>query len=154
MKVAAYMYIGGLNNDSVRADLMTNWQTRKYATLMEWQTRAAKNSLWRSSTVITPRSGSSNSHHYKGKAPILQSTSMRHHPNVFKHKTSGSHGSFGASGSKDTSNTLRVWGQPKDTKADFKGSSKYITFGKRLKRESSNSRNYDSWNNAKKTIGG
>ena len=66
VKVAAYLYIGGLKNGSVRADLMTNWQTGKYATLMELQTDAAKNSLWRSSTVITPRTGSSSSHHNKG----------------------------------------------------------------------------------------
>ena len=42
MKVAAYLYIGGLNNGSVRANLMTNWQPGKYATLMELQTDAAK----------------------------------------------------------------------------------------------------------------
>jgi hypothetical protein len=152
VKVAAYPYIGGLKNGSVRADLMTNWQTGKCATLMELQTDAAKNSLWRSSTVITPRSGSLNSHHNKGKPPMLQSTSKRHHPIVFKHQTTSSHGGFGASGSKDTSNTLRVWGQPKDINADFQGSSKSTTFGKHLKRESSNIRNYDSWNKAKKRL--
>ena len=83
---------------------------------------------------------------------MLQPNSKRHNPIVFKHQTPGSHGNFGASGSKGISNTLRVWGQPKDTKADFKGSSKSTTFGKRLKRESSNSRNYESWNGAKKRL--
>jgi hypothetical protein len=46
VKVAAYLYIGGLTNGSVRADLMTNWQTDKYGTLMELQNDAAKKSLW------------------------------------------------------------------------------------------------------------
>jgi hypothetical protein len=105
-----YMYIGGLKNGSVRADLMTNWQTGKYATLMDLQTTDAKQSLWRSSRVITPMSDSSSSHHNKGKTLMLQSTSKRHYPIVFKHHTPSSHGSFGASGSNDTSNTLRVWG--------------------------------------------
>ena len=83
---------------------------------------------------------------------MQQPTSKRHHPIVFKHQASGSHGSFGASGSKDTFNTMRVWGQPKDTKAYFKGASKSTTFVKRLKRESSNSRNYDSWNKDKRRL--
>jgi uncharacterized protein YbdZ (MbtH family) len=48
---------------------MTNWQTGKYDTLMALQNDAAKNSLWRSSAVITPRSGGWNSHHNKGKTP-------------------------------------------------------------------------------------
>ena len=86
MKVAAYMYIGGLKNGSVRTDLMTNWKTAKYATLVELQTDVAKNSLWRSSTIITPRQDISNSHHNKGKAPMPQSTSKRHQPIVFKKK--------------------------------------------------------------------
>ncbi len=52
VKVVAYLYIRGLKNCSVRADLMTNWQTGKYATLMELQNDVAKISLWRSSTTI------------------------------------------------------------------------------------------------------
>ena len=83
---------------------------------------------------------------------MLQPTSKRHHPIVFKHQTLGSHGNFGASGSKDTSNTLRLWGHPKDAKADFKGSYKSTTFGKNLKRERSNIKKYDSWNKAKKRL--
>ncbi len=35
VKVAAYLYIGGLKNGSVRADLMFNWQSGKYFTLMD-----------------------------------------------------------------------------------------------------------------------
>jgi hypothetical protein len=61
VKVTAFLYIGGLKNDSVRTDLMTNWHTGKYATLMDLQNDAAKNSLWRSSTIITPSSYGSNS---------------------------------------------------------------------------------------------
>jgi hypothetical protein len=71
------MYIGGLKNGSVRADLMTNWQTGKYATLIDLQNDGAKNSLWRSSTIITPRTGGYNSHHGKGKAPMPPPMSKR-----------------------------------------------------------------------------
>jgi hypothetical protein len=53
---------------------------------MELQNDVAKNSLWRSSTIITPRSGGSNSHHNKGKAPIMQPTSKRDQPIGFKQK--------------------------------------------------------------------
>ncbi len=72
VKVASYLYIGGLRNGSLRADLMSNWQAGKYATLMALQTDAAKNSLWRSSIVITPGIGDSNSHQNKGKSPMTQ----------------------------------------------------------------------------------
>ena len=84
VKDAAYMYIGGLKKGSMQAIIMTNWQTGKYATLMELLADAAKNTLWRSSTIITPRLGRSNLHHNKGKAPMMQPTSKRHHPIVFK----------------------------------------------------------------------
>ena len=99
VKVAAYLYIGGLKNGSVQAGLMTNWQTGKYATLMELYNDAAKNSLWRSSTIITPRLGGSNTHQNKGKSPMTQPTSKRHHPVVYGRNNSGRHGNFGASGS-------------------------------------------------------
>ena len=33
VEVAAYLYIGGLKNGSVGANLMTSWHTGKYATL-------------------------------------------------------------------------------------------------------------------------
>ena len=45
VKFAAYLYIGGLKKGSVRANLMTNWQTGKYATPMELQNDDANNSL-------------------------------------------------------------------------------------------------------------
>ena len=108
------MYIGGLKNGSVRADLMTNWQTGKYATLMHLQNDSAKNTLWRSSTIITPRSGGSNSHHNKGKAPMTQPTSKRHQPIVFEQNNSGtcSRGSFEASGRKGISDNMGSWGHP------------------------------------------
>jgi hypothetical protein len=43
VKFASYLYIGGLKNSSLRADLMSNWQSRKYATLMALQMDDAKN---------------------------------------------------------------------------------------------------------------
>ncbi len=45
VKVASYLYIGGLKNGSLRADLMSNWQSGKYATLMALQNDAAKDTL-------------------------------------------------------------------------------------------------------------
>ena len=101
---------------------MTNWQTGKYATLMDLQNDATKNSLWRSSTIITPRTRGSNSHHGKGKAPMPQSTSKRLQPVGFGQNTVGSHGSFGASTSKGFSNTMKTGGHFKNAKADFKES--------------------------------
>ncbi len=72
VKVASYLYIGGLRNGSLRADLMSDWQANKYATLMVLQTNAAKNSLWRSSIVITPMTSGTNTHRNKGKSPMTQ----------------------------------------------------------------------------------
>ena len=117
---------------------MINWQTGKYATLMDLQNDAAKSCLRRSSTIITPRSSGSNSHHGKGKAPMTQ-------PIVFGQINSDSHGNFGPSSSKGVLNTMRSWGHPKDAKADLKGSSNSTTFDKRSKRErSANNNNYES----------
>jgi hypothetical protein len=157
VKVASYLYIGGLKNGSLRADLMSNWQTGKYATLMALQTDAAKNSLWRSSTVITPRTsprfGGSGSHQNKGKAPMTQPTSKRPQFSNSGQKNSGSHGSFGGSGQKGASSSKGPWGQSKDEKADFKGSSKSVSFNNNLKREKSDTeRNFESWNRAKKRL--
>ena len=155
VKVAAYMYIGGLKNGSVRADLMPNCQTGKYATLVYLQNDATKNYLWRSSTIITPRSSGSNSYHGKGKAPVTQPISKRHQPIVFGQNNFGSHDSnYGASSSKCFPSNVRSWGRPKDAKSDFKGSSKSTTFDKHsTKRErSANNKNYYSWNKAKKRL--
>jgi hypothetical protein len=110
-----------------------------------------KNSLWRSSTIITPRFGGSNTHQNKGKSPMPQPTSKRHQRDVYGQNNSGSYGSFGASGSKGIPRTEGSWRHLKDAKAEFKGSSKSTTFDKHFKRErSTSSKNYDSWNKAKK----
>ena len=131
VKVASYLYIGGLRNGSLRADLMSNWQSSKYATLMALQTDDAKNSLWRSSTVITPRSGGSSSHQNKGKSPMTQPNFKRPQLSNFGQKNSGSHGSFGGSGQKGASGSKGPWGQSKDDKANFKVSSKSVSFNKK-----------------------
>ena len=48
---------------------------------------------------------------------------------------------------------MKSWRHFKDAKAYFKGSSKSITFDKHSKRErSANSKNYESWNKAKKRL--
>ena len=93
-----------------------------------------KKNLWCSSTIITLRSGGSKCQQNKIKSPMTQPTSKRHQPIVYGHNNSGSHGKFGASGSKGIPNTKGSWGQPKNAKADFNGSSKSITFDKHLKR--------------------
>ena len=48
VKAAAYLYIGGLKFGALRADLMNNWQTCKYDSLLTLQNDVAKNILWRS----------------------------------------------------------------------------------------------------------
>ena len=56
IKYASYMYIGGLKVGALRADIMTNWQAGKYASLIALQNDAAMNSLWRLTAVHIPRS--------------------------------------------------------------------------------------------------
>ena len=132
---------------------MTNWQTSKYATLMDLQNDAAKNSLWRSSTIITLRMGGSNSHHGKGKSPMPPPMSKRLQSTGFGQNTFGSHGNFGANNSKGVSNTMKSWGHSKSVKADFKESSRSVTFNKQTRRDrNDNSKNYESWNKAKKRL--
>ncbi len=46
-------------------------------------------------------------------------------------KNSGRHGSFGGSGQKGASSSKGPWGQSKDDKADFEGSSKSVSFKKK-----------------------
>ena len=120
---------------------------------MALQTDVAKNSLWRSWTVITPRTGGSNTHQNKGKSPMTQPNFKRPQLSNFGQKNSGSHGSFGGSGQKGASSSKGPWGQSKDEKADFKGSSKSVSFNNNLKREKSDTeRNFESWNRAKKRL--
>jgi hypothetical protein len=57
---------------------------------MALQTDVAKNSLWRSSTVITPRTGGSNTHHNKGKSPMTKPSFKRPRPSSFGQNHSGS----------------------------------------------------------------
>ena len=113
---------------------------------MDLQNDAAKNSLWRSSTIITPRMGGSNSHHGKGKAPMPAPMSKRPQTTAFGQNTFGIHGSFGASTSKGVSKTMKLGGHSKSAKVDFKESSKSVTFNKHSERErSDNVKNYDSF---------
>ncbi len=120
---------------------------------MDLQNDAAKNLSWRSTTIITPRMCGSNSHHGKGKAPMPPPMSKRPQPAGFGQNTFGSHGSFGASISKGVSNTMKSWGHSKSAKADFKESSKSVTFNKHSKRvRSDKNKNYDSLNKAKKWL--
>ena len=118
---------------------------------MELQNDVANNSLWRFSTIITPRSGGLNSHHNKGKALMTQPTSKRHQPIIFKQDNSSSHGIFGASDIKGIPNTMESWWHPKNAKSVAKGSSKSNIFDKHFKRKRNN-KNYDSWNKAKKRL--
>ena len=70
---------------------------------------------------------------------MTQPTSKRHQPVVYGQNNYGSHGNFGAGGSKGISNTKGSWGRLNDAKAYFKGSSESTTFDKNLKRERSTS---------------
>jgi hypothetical protein len=42
LKVRAYMYIGGLRTDALRANLTTDWQATKYASLIALKSNVAK----------------------------------------------------------------------------------------------------------------
>ena len=120
---------------------------------MELQNDAAKNSLWRSSTIITPRVSGSNAHHGKGKAPMPVPMSKRPQTTFFGEHTFGSHGSFGANTSKGVFNTMKFGGHPKNAKADFKESSMSVTVNTHSTRErNDNGKNYDYWNKAKKRL--
>ncbi len=56
IKAVVYIYISGLKNGSLRADLMTNWQCGKYLSILASQNDAAKNSLWRASSSLASSS--------------------------------------------------------------------------------------------------
>jgi len=66
IKAAIYMYIGGFKNGPLRADLMTNWQTGKYVSIIDLQNYASKNSLWRSTSSIGTNSFSNTNRKGKG----------------------------------------------------------------------------------------
>jgi hypothetical protein len=147
VKVAAYLYIGGLKVGALRADLMTNWQAGKYDSLISLQNDAAKNSLWRSTGVNSPRTGLLARTQNKGKAPMTTSTFK--HPNSGNNQNSrGSSGSFGGNANKGASSSRGPWGHLKDAKADFKGQSKSAKQVKR-ERDIADPKGYDSWNKAK-----
>jgi hypothetical protein len=150
VKVAAYLYIGGLKVGALRADLMTNWQAGKYDSLISLQNDAAKNSLWRSARVNTPRSGTLANTQNKGKGP-MPTPSFKHQYGSNNQNNRGSFGNFGGNGSKGASSSKGYWGHLKDAKTGFKGSAKSPTSGKQVKRERSTSdlKDYDSWNRAK-----
>jgi hypothetical protein len=88
---------------------------------MALQTDATKNRLWRSSTVITPKTGGSNTHQNKGKSHMTQRSFKRHQPSSLGQNNSGSRGNSGGSGYKGASITKGPWGQSKDAKADSNG---------------------------------
>ena len=62
IKVAVYIYFGGLKNAALRADLMTNWHCSKYNSIIALQNDAAKNSLWRPPSSASGASTPSNSY--------------------------------------------------------------------------------------------
>ncbi len=119
---------------------------------MALQIDAAKISLWRSSTVITPNTGGSNTHHNKGKNLVTQPNFKRPQQSNFGQNTFGSHGNSGSSGQKDASSSKGPWGQSKDAKADLKVPSKSTPFKKMNREQSGSVRNYDSKNLAKKRL--
>jgi hypothetical protein len=55
--------------DALRANLMSNWQSCKYTTLIDLQNSVTNISLCRSTSRVTHRSGSSTNNQNKGKAP-------------------------------------------------------------------------------------
>ncbi len=65
IKAVVYIYIGGLKNGALRADLKTSWQCSKYNSIIALQNDAAKNSLWRASSSAFGASTPSNSLTYR-----------------------------------------------------------------------------------------
>jgi hypothetical protein len=97
---------------------------------MDLQTNAAKKNLWRSLTVITPKTGGSNAHRNKEKCPMTQPSFERPQPSSFRHNNSSSHGSFGGNDNKVASSSKGPRGQSKDVNAHSKGPSKSTSFKK------------------------
>jgi hypothetical protein len=116
VKVAAYLYIGGLKVGALRTDLMTNWHTSKYDSLIALQNDPAKNSLWRSVAVNTPRYGGFTTTQNEGKAP-MPTPSSKH---LYGSNNQNNRGSFGGNGSKGASSSKGPWGHLKDAKAYLK----------------------------------
>ena len=83
------------------------------------QNDATKNSRWRSTAVITPRSVSSGTTQNKCKAPLPTPCYTRLHGSI-DHNDHCSLGSFGGYGSKGIYGTRGFGGHPKDAKAVFK----------------------------------
>jgi hypothetical protein len=61
------MYIGGLNNSSLRANLVTTWQNSNYLSIIALQNDVAKNNLWRSTSILTLHSSNIGSDDRKNK---------------------------------------------------------------------------------------
>jgi len=130
VKAATYLYIGGLRVGALRADLMTNWQTGKYDSLLTLQNGAAKNSVWCSTAVNIPRNSSSATTQNKGKASMPMPPYKRSHGSIGQ-SSHGSHNNFGGNGSKGVFASKLNWGQRKDAKADFKSPSKSYNYDKK-----------------------
>jgi hypothetical protein len=96
------MYIGGLKNGSRRADLMTDWQTGKYLSIIALQNDASKNTLRRSTSSLGTNSSSNTDRKGKGASFIP----------CFK-KSNSIIGSFSGSGSKSFSD-FKKWSESKD----------------------------------------
>ena len=129
---------------------MTNWQACKYPTMIALQNDAAKNRLWRSGAVTTPRSGSYVTTQNRGKPPPP--------PPPFKrpqeHNRYDSHGNFENNDSKCAFSNKGQWGQPKDAKACFKSPSKLYIPDINVDRErrTYGSKIYNSCNTAKNRL--
>jgi hypothetical protein len=78
---------------------------------MALQNDAAKNNLWRSSNVITPKTGGSNTRQNKGKILMTQPSFKRSQPSIFGQNNFGSHGNFGGNAHKGASKSKEPWGQ-------------------------------------------
>ena len=112
---------------------MTNWQTCSYPTLMALQNDAAKTSLWRSTTIITPRFNGYVTTQNKGKNHVPSPFYKRPQGNYFGENSHVSYGSFGGNGNKGSSSNKGPWDQFKDAKANFKIRAKLYILGINVK---------------------
>ena len=74
IKAAIYMYIGGLKNDSLRADLMINSQSGKYLSIIALQSDIAEKYLCRSRSSLMLSTNNSSIRDRKGKGATFTSS--------------------------------------------------------------------------------
>jgi hypothetical protein len=154
IKAAVYMYIGGLKNGALRADLMTNWQTGKYATITALQTDAAKNAMWRNTSAYANGSGNGDR-----KSKGSNGSSPGYNGNGNNNGSGSRNGSSNEKGSSNRQNNGKYsksyankdkWAK---IKTDPNAKAPVDKSGKRkVSFSDTNNKGFDQWNKAKSKL--